>query len=239
MKFSLCIPMYNESSIIAETAKTLSAFMDEHFDEYEILFSDDGSTDGSADIVKALSLPFVRVIGYPDNRGKGSAVREAMLSADGDVIMFTDSDLAYGTDVIAEIAKRMGGANAPDVLIGSRNLSADGYEGYTFSRKLASKLYIKLLCAVGGLRVTDSQCGCKAFSKAAARAIFSNAEVNGFAFDFEVLLLAEKLGLSVGEFPVKVINHRASKVHLIADATRMLKEVSAIKKRVKGKGLAE
>ena len=239
MKFSLCIPMYNESSIIAETAKTLSAFMDEHFDEYEILFSDDGSTDGSADIVKALSLPFVRVIGYPENRGKGSAVREAMLTAEGDVVMFTDSDLAYGTDVIAEIAKRMGGANAPDVLIGSRNLSADGYEGYTFSRKLASKLYIKLLCAVGGLRVTDSQCGCKAFSKAAARAIFSKAEVNGFAFDFEVLLLAEKLGLSVGEFPVKVINHRASKVHRIADATRMLKEVSAIKKRVKSKGLAE
>lgn len=239
MKFSLCIPMYNESSIIAETAKTLSAFMDEHFDEYEILFSDDGSTDGSADIVKALSLPFVRVIGYPENRGKGSAVREAMLAAEGDVVMFTDSDLAYGENVILEVAKRMTAENAPDVLIGSRNLSADGYEGYTFSRKLASKLYIKLLCAVGGLRVTDSQCGCKAFSKAAARAIFSNAEVNGFAFDFEVLLLAEKLGLSVGEFPVKVINHRASKVHLIADATRMLKEVSAIKKRVKGKGLAE
>ena len=239
MKFSLCIPMYNESSIIAETAKTLSAFMDEHFDEYEILFSDDGSTDGSADIVKALSLPFVRVIGYPENRGKGSAVREAMLSADGDVIMFTDSDLAYGENVILEVAKRMTAENAPDVLIGSRNLSADGYEGYTFSRKLASKLYIKLLCAVGGLRVTDSQCGCKAFSRTAARAIFSNAEVNGFAFDFEVLLLAEKLGLSVGEFPVKVINHRASKVHLIADATRMLKEVSAIKKRVKGNGLAE
>lgn len=239
MKFSLCIPMYNESSIIAETAKTLSTFMDEHFDEYEILFSDDGSTDGSADIVKALSLPFVRVIGYPENRGKGSAVREAMLAAEGDVVMFTDSDLAYGENVILEVAKRMTAENAPDVLIGSRNLSADGYEGYTFSRKLASKLYIKLLCAVGGLRVTDSQCGCKAFSKAAARAIFSNAEVNGFAFDFEVLLLAEKLGLSVGEFPVKVINHRASKVHLIADATRMLKEVSAIKKRVKGKGLAE
>ena len=135
--------------------------------------------------------------------------------------------------MITEIARRMEEAGAPHVLVGSRNLSSDGYEGYTLSRKLASKLYIRLLCAVGGLRVSDSQCGCKAFSKDAARAIFSRAEVNGFAFDFEVLLLAEKLGLSIGEFPVKVINHRASKVRLIADATRMLKEVSAIKKRVK------
>ena len=232
MKFSLCIPMYNESSIIAETAKTLSAYMGDHFDDYEILFSDDGSTDGSADIVRSLALPHVRVIGYAENRGKGSAVREAMLSAEGDVIMFTDSDLAYGTEVILRVAEAMTGDGAPDVLVGSRNLSKDGYEGYTFVRKLASKTYIKLLCAMGGLRVSDSQCGCKAFSGAAARAIFSRAEVNGFAFDFEALLLAARLGLSVGELPVKVINHRDSKINLMADAFRMMREVRRIKKRV-------
>ncbi len=233
MKFSLCIPMYNESSIIAETAKTLSAFMDEHFDEYEIVFSDDGSTDGSADLVRDLALSHIRVIGYSQNRGKGSAVREAMLAAEGDVVMFTDSDLAYGTDVILEVARRMAEEDAPAVLVGSRNLSEDGYEGYTPVRKFASKAYIKLLCAVGGLRLSDSQCGCKAFSRKAADAIFSRAEVNGFAFDFETILLAEKMGFSIGEFPVKVINHRASKVHLISDAARMLKELGAIKKRVK------
>ena len=233
MKFSLCIPMYNESSIIAETAKTLSAFMDEHFDEYEIVFSDDGSTDGSADLVRDLALSHIRVIGYSQNRGKGSAVREAMLAAEGDVVMFTDSDLAYGTDVILEVARRMAEEDAPAVLVGSRNLSEDGYEGYTPVRKFASKVYIKLLCAVGGLRLSDSQCGCKAFSRKAADAIFSRAEVNGFAFDFEAILLAEKMGFSIGEFPVKVINHRASKVHLISDAARMLKELGAIKKRVK------
>lgn len=233
MKISLCIPMYNEASIIADTAETLSVFMGEHFDDYEILFSDDGSTDGSADIVRSLSLPYVRVVGYADNRGKGSAVREAMLAAVGDVIMFTDSDLAYGTDVILRVAEQMAKEDTPDVLVGSRNLSDDGYEGYTLMRKVASKAYIKLLCAVGGLHLSDSQCGCKAFSKKAARAIFSRTEVDGFAFDFEVLLLAEKLGFSVGEFAVKVINHRASKVHLVSDALCMMKEVCAMKKRMK------
>ena len=233
MKISICIPMYNESSIIAETAKTLSAFMGGHFDDYEILFSDDGSTDGSADIVKTLSLPNVRVVGYSQNRGKGRAVREAILAADGDVIMFTDSDLAYGTEVILEVAKRMTGENAPDVLVGSRNLSSDGYEGYTAVRRLVSKAYIRLLSALGGLSLSDSQCGCKAFSKAAAQAIFSRTEVKGFAFDFEVILLAGKLGLSISEFPVKVVNHRASKVRIVADAFQMLGEILLIKKRVK------
>lgn len=233
MKFSVCIPMYNESSIIAETAKTLSAFMGAHFNDYEILFSDDGSTDGSADIVKSLSLPNVRVVGYADNRGKGSAVREAMLAADGDVVMFTDSDLAYGTDVILEVAKRMTEEGAPDMLVGSRNMSSDGYEGYTAVRRVASKAYIRVLSTLGGLRLSDSQCGCKAFSGKAARAIFSRTEVDGFAFDFEVILLAGKLGLSINEFPVKVVNHRASKVRIVADAVQMLCEILVIKKRVR------
>ena len=100
MKISVCIPMYNEASIIADTAKTLSDYMAQNFEDFEILFSNDGSTDGSAEIVGGLGLPGVRVVGYPDNRGKGSAVRHAMMAAEGDIILFTDSDLAYGTEVI-------------------------------------------------------------------------------------------------------------------------------------------
>ena len=205
MKFSLCIPMYNESAIIADTAKTLASYMNENFDDYEILFSDDGSTDGSADIVRALNLPGVRVIGYPDNRGKGSAVREAMLAADGDVVMFTDSDLAYGTEVIGRVAREMEDKPELDVLVGSRNISEDGYEGYTFLRKLASKAYIKLLCLAGGLRLSDSQCGCKAFRGEAAKRIFSHCEVNGFAFDFEAIMIATRMKMKMDESTHKTL----------------------------------
>ena len=234
MKISLCIPMYNESSIIAETAATLSAYMGQHFEDYEILFSDDGSTDGSADIVKALELPHVRVVGYPDNRGKGSAVRHAILATEGDVVIFTDSDLAYGTDVIARAVERMQAEPALDVLVGSRNISKDGYEGYTFTRKLASKAYIKVLGIVGGLRLSDSQCGFKAFRGEAARRIFSYCEVNGFAFDFEAIMIATRMKLNMGELAVKIINHRESKVRVISDAFRMMKDLRKMKKRVKG-----
>ena len=118
-------------------------------------------------------------------------------------------------------------------VIGSRNLHKDGYEGYTFLRKLASKTYIKVLCVAGGLKLSDSQTGCKAFSGKAAKDIFSRCEVNGFAFDFEAILWAQKLGYKFKEMPVKIINHRESKVNLIKDAFKMLKDLRKMKKRIK------
>ena len=92
--------MYNEASIIAETAKTVSDYMAATFSDYEVLFSNDGSLDNSAEIVESLGLPNVRVVGYEKNQGKGCAVRTAMLAATGDIVMFTDADLAYGTEVV-------------------------------------------------------------------------------------------------------------------------------------------
>lgn len=232
MKFTVCIPMYNESKIIAKTAKTLSSYMSENFDDYEIIFSDDGSNDGSADIVKSLALPCVRVISYPDNRGKGSAVREAMLASTGDAVMFTDSDLAYGTDVIKQISEAFCEHPECDLVVGSRSIAKDGYDGYTLLRKVASKSYLALLKTVGGLKISDSQCGCKAFSGKAAKKVFSHCEVNRFAFDFEAILVAEKCGYKIHEIPVKVINHGDSKVNVLSDSIKMIRDIMKMKKRI-------
>ena len=233
MKLSLCIPMYNESSIIQDTAKTLSEYMQSNFDDYEIIFSNDGSKDGCDKMVEELSLPNVKVVGYVKNMGKGYAVRTAMLAADGDIVMFTDADLAYGTDIIKRTADTF--AEHPDakLVIGSRNLSKDGYEGYTFIRKLASKTYIKVLCLVGGFKLSDSQCGCKAFRGEVVKPIFSRCEVNRFAFDFECILWANKFGLKIVEMPVKIINHRDSTVNVMRDSFKMIKDILKMKKRIK------
>ncbi len=233
MKFSLCIPMYNESSIIKETAQTLSDYMSQNFEDYEIIFSDDGSKDSCGDMVREMSLPCVRVVGYEQNMGKGYAVRTAMLAAEGDIVMFTDADLAYGTDVIKEVYETFQKNPDADMVIGSRNLHKDGYEGYTAIRKLASKAYIKVLAIVGGFKLSDSQCGCKAFSGEAVKKIFPRCEVNRFAFDFECILWAVKFGMKIVEMPVKIINHRESKVNVLKDSFRMVKDLLKMKKRIK------
>lgn len=235
MKISLVIPMYNESSIIAQTAKTLHSYMEETFDEYEVIFVDDGSKDNSAEIVSALELSNVRVSGYGGNRGKGAAVRHGVLEAQGDVVMFTDADLAYGTDVIKRVYDIFEAEPETDMITGSRNLNKDGYEGYTLLRKIMSKVYIKVLCMVGGFKLTDSQCGCKAFRAKAGKDIFGRCEVNGFAFDFEAILWSGILGYKICEMPVKIINHRESKVNVIKDTLRMLSDLRRIKKQVKAK----
>ena len=229
---TLIIPMYNEGKIIRDTARTLDEYMRAHFERYEILFSDDGSTDGCGDAVRELDLKDVRVTGYKENKGKGSAVRHAMLEARGEIIMFTDADLAYGTEVIGRVYEKMIAEPDIDMLIGSRNLSKDGYDGYTAMRKIMSKAYIKMLGFIGGFRLSDSQCGCKAFRNPAAKDIFGRAKINGFAFDFECILWAQRLGYKIGELPVKIINHRESTVRVFKDTLKMLRDVYGIRRRV-------
>ena len=238
MKISLCIPMYNEAKIAADTARTLWDAMAEnrrrHGWDFEILFADDGSLDDCGDRVRAVAAQGkaeIRVVGYEKNRGKGGAVREAVLASDGDIVIYTDCDLAYGTDVIAEAVLRC--EDGVDAVIGSRRLDGGGYEGYTPLRKLASAVYFGVLKTIGGFHLSDSQCGFKSFRGHMARQIFGKCQTDGFAFDFEVLLLAEKLGASIAEMPVTIINHRASTVHVVRDSIRMVRDLLRIKKRVR------
>lgn len=240
MKLSVCIPFYNEKDVIETTARELTSYLDARFPgDYELIFSDDGSTDGSADLIRALCLPNVRVIGHSPNRGKGAAVRDAMLAATGEILLFTDTDLAYGTDVIGETVGCFSKHPESDLVIGSRNLSKNGYSDYPLWRRIASKFYIRILCFAGGLSQTDSQCGCKAFRNHAAKEIFSRCEVNGFAFDFEVLLWAKALHFRVTEIPVRVLRHGASKIRLVRDSFKMLRDLSRIRRSVKKKKRAE
>ncbi len=243
MKLTVCIPMYNEAEIVSSAVTQLAEKLEQaapsHGFEYEVIFSDDGSADGckkiAEDTIASLTLKngVIKVVRSDVNMGKGHAVRLAVRHSTGDIVLYTDCDLAYGVDVIPEAYDIMTKEDfGGEVLIGSRNLRADGYEGYTFMRKVASKCYIKVLCTIAGFKLTDSQCGFKAFKGDVARKIFSLATINGWAFDFELLMTAQKLGYKIKEFPVKIINHRESKIHLAGDSIRMLRDLIKIKKHV-------
>ena len=236
MKLSVIIPMYNESSIVCDTIRTLDGYLSTVYpqEEYELIFVSDGSKDDCAEKAKGLcnEIPSLRVEGYPQNHGKGHAVRWGMVRAKGDIRLFTDCDLAYGVEIIPEFVRRFE-ESENDIMIGSRNLDKSGHESYTLLRLIMSKVYFKLICLVTGFKHSDSQCGIKCFSGEAAEAIFSRCIIDGFAFDLEALMRADKMGYKVGEVPVKIINHRESKVHVVRDTIRMLKDVKRIKKAMK------
>ena len=121
MKVTLCIPLYNEEAILAETIDTVSAYMTAAFpDHFEVIFIDDGSTDNSKAILEERCSGPVRYLSYQPNRGKGCAVRQGMLAGEGDYIIFTDCDLAYGLDVIPEMVALFDEHPEYDAVVGSR-----------------------------------------------------------------------------------------------------------------------
>lgn len=234
MKITLLIPMYNEEKIIKSTVSEVTSYMEKTFaDEYEILFVNDGSEDSCAAEVLACRDPHVRLVSYGQNMGKGHAIRTGVEVARGDVIFFTDCDLAYGCDVIKQFYDVLAREDGPDVAVGSRSKHPDGYRGYTFLRKLVSRVYLWVLRLFGGLKLSDSQCGCKGFRKRAAKRIFSYCEVDRFAFDLEAILIAEKMGATFEEIPVVIERHGESKVRVVRDTFRMLRDLRRMKKRIK------
>ncbi len=231
MKLSLVVPAYNERSIIVETIQTICARLARIDPDYELIVVDDGSTDGMADLVRPLVSSHVKLEGYTPNRGKGAAVRAGMLSAKGDYVFCTDADLAYGLENIAPMLATLEETGC-DLVIGSRRLDGDGYKDYPPLRLITSKCFGLLVRTLSGLPY-DTQCGIKGYRRDAARAIFTQCVTDGFAFDFEVLLRAEKQGMNIRQAAVRVVNHRESKINILRDSARMFRDLLRIRGQVK------
>lgn len=236
MKTSIIIPAYNESAVIEKNMQKLDSYLKECGFEYEIVVVSDGSRDNTLEIVREkLACDNIIDAGYDDNRGKGGALKAGIKVASGDIIVTTDADLAYGTDVIEKAIHLM--ENDPDIkiLIGSRSIAKDGFAGYPPIRRLASKIYFKMLSIYAGLKVSDSQCGFKCYKNAEAKLLFDELESFGFAFDLEILLRAKKHNIEIHEMPVVIQNHGQSKINVVKDSLRMLSDVTKIKKRCHNK----
>lgn len=238
-KLSIVIPMYNESVLIAQTVDALVRFCSGLSCEWEVIFSDDGSVDDCADMVMQAAKKEARIklVRSEDNLGKGAAVRRGILASSGDMVLFTDCDLAYGTEQMGALL-RQHVDSGQDITLGSRSLHPEGYGGYSLFRRILSHIYRVILSLYTGCPPFDSQTGLKCFKGDAARRLFAYCRTDGFAFDLEVIMIAREMGYTLGEYPVKVLpmpsdSVRKSRVRVWRDAWHMLADIRKMKKKIK------
>src|ERR1039458_2842363 len=220
--YSFIIPAYNESERLATSLPKVFDYVREWQIQAEVIVVNDGSSDNTAEVTRSFAsrYPEIRLLENPGNRGKGYSVRNGMLHANGDVLLFTDADLSSpiyeATKLFAAIE---GGA---DVAIGSRWLRADlQTERQPWHRQLYGRLFNLALRIVLGLKYRDTQCGFKAFTRAAAQTVFSRQRVERWGFDPELLFLANKFKLRTVEVPVEWAHDHRSKISPIRDGLKM------------------
>ncbi len=233
---SLIIPAYNEEQRLGPTLAHLDSYLARTGLSYEILVIDDGSTDGTARLVREVgrSRPAVRCVESKPNRGKGSVVRLGMLTARGDIRVMYDADGAVPPEEIPKIVNpiRVG---AVDVAIGSRYQHGAAVAiKQPFYRVWWSRLanFVVQRTLVPG--VLDTQCGFKAFSAEAARFLFRRTRIDGWAFDLEVLALAVRFEYAIREVPVRWADDPRSKISPIKDAIKVVREMLVIRRNLRG-----
>lgn len=224
---SIIIPAYNESLRITNTLNKILDFVNGNNEyDFEIIVVNDGSSDNTNEVVK--SFEEVILIDNKENKGKGSVIRQGMLSAKGDYLLFSDADLSTP---IEELNKLLNSINKFDIVIGSRAIQNDLIkEHQPFYREIMGKtfnLFVQLIVVKG---IKDTQCGFKLFKKEVAKKIFNIAKIDGFSFDVEIIYLANKFNYKVKEVPVLWFNDDRSKVDPIKDSIKMFKELLIIKK---------
>ena len=209
---SVVIPVYNGDATIIATLDAIVGYLSPRR-PFEILVVDDGSRDRTASLVSAYAVQHraITLIRFARNCGKGAAVRCGALAATGSLIAFCDADLPILVAEIETLVSVLG--RGCDVAIASRALPQSAIPTQpSLIRRLTSRAFGCLVRALFKLSFRDTQCGFKGFRRDAARAVFSRARIDGFAFDVELLVLAGRLGCRIDEFPVRWENPLLSTV---------------------------
>jgi dolichyl-phosphate beta-glucosyltransferase len=227
VRLSVVLPAYNAADVVGSSISRLRVALGAFEGDVELVIVDDGSADGTAEAARIAGAD--QVIELPANRGKGAAVRAGMLAARGRAVVFTDIDLAYPPEQIETLVDQV--EAGWQVVVGSRrHPETKTVRRAGRFRELGSFGFNLLTYFVLLGNYRDTQCGLKAFRSGAAHQIFSRTIIDGFAFDVEVLHLAERLGLSLTEKAVVLDHVEATTVKLVPQATQMLRDVLKVRR---------
>jgi glycosyltransferase involved in cell wall biosynthesis len=227
---SIVVPAFNEAGRIAESIRKINAFARESTLPLELIVVDDGSVDDTAEIVRCLDIKGLRLFHNWENHGKGYAVRQGVLAATGEYVLFTDADLSAPIEELnklLDVAIREGA----DIVIGSRNVDRGYIEKHQSRFRefggMAFNLMVRLFL---GLQLRDTQCGFKLFHRKRSRGVFEKQTTSGFGFDPEILFIAKRQGLKIRETAVRWSHAEGSKVQFLRDGLRMFFDLARVRR---------
>lgn len=236
---SVVIPSYNEQRNIERGVldEVLEYLKKQDF-EWEIILSDDGSTDGTLEELAKFSKKDKRVTLLKNiHAGKAPTVTAGMLEARGEWRLFTDFDQSTPISEVEKLFTRA--VDGFDVLIGSREMVGSIRDKEPFYRHLMGRGFNILVQVMAIPGILDTQCGFKLFSEKATEALFPHLYVYGNqqarqdaytgAFDVELLFLAKKRGFAISEVPIEWKHNLTDRVSPIKDSLRMFRDIVKIR----------
>jgi len=232
---SIVIPAFNEAHRLPPGMTRIAEFCRAEAPRSEVIIVVEKSADGTLELARefAAKQANFRVLGGEVQRGKGFAVRTGMLAATGDFVFFMDADLSVPLDEITAFLRYFEKHPEIAVLAGNRqHAGSEIIQRQSWLRQKMGQSFNRIVRRLAGLRLLDTQCGFKAFRREAAHEIFKRQQLDGFAFDVEVLLLAQRLGYSIADLPVRWINSPESKVHIVRDSIRMLLDALRLRRMI-------
>jgi dolichyl-phosphate beta-glucosyltransferase len=220
---TILVPAYNEARRIESTLQKILAYAPGHFAKNEVVVVDDGSSDGTADLVAKTFGERVRVVRRPERGGKGAAIKSGVMAARGEWILFVDADLSIPIEEVEKLSAF--GEEAP-IVIGSKRAPGSEIE-YPAVRHFLGGIGQTLISVFVVSGFEDTQCGFKLYRADVAKELFQHQRIEGFGFDFEVLFLARRMGHDVREVPIRCAHKIGGTVRL-KTYLGVLEEVAAV-----------
>ena len=234
---SIIVPAYGEEMRIGRAVLELRTFARGYPRLCEVLIvvepSGDRTTAAARDAAE--NDPLVHVIENDSHRGKGCSVRTGMLRAAGDIMFFMDADLSVPLAYIAPFVDHLDAHPETDITVANRRHPGSVItQRQPAAREQAGRWFNRVVRLLGLTSCKDTQCGFKAFRRAAAHEIFSRATIDGFAFDTEIFVLARHLGLRVDELPVEWINDAHTKFRPFRDGWKSFSDLLRARRSARG-----
>jgi dolichyl-phosphate beta-glucosyltransferase len=229
-EYTVVVPAYNEEGRLEPMIREAAEYFRARGASAEIIVVDDGSRDGTSALVQRLMTTYgeLRLIRLARNRGKGHAVRSGVVNAEGHYVLFADAD---GSTPMAELERLDAAIQAgAAIAIGSREVAGEGVRVRArWHRRIIGRSFHALVATLTVRGILDTQCGFKLLRADVAQELFSRMLMEGFSFDVELLMMAQRRGHRIVEVPVNWTHRPGSRVNLVADSLRMMRDLFVIR----------